>query len=163
MAQRPRISHCRCGFRRPTPASFKQVHARHSAAIKWHSVGPANMMCSFEEARRMKIVAALVVALGASSAFSADDPNTAVAAGIVRMSASMNEMALACKHMPSQKVDEAKAKQKSATLSDLKVSEADYEKLYSAAASDFKKKWSSMSAQQQQQSCDQMKKMPTKP
>src|SRR5258708_4459609 len=117
MAQRPRISHCRCGFRRPTPASFKQVHARHSAAIKWHSVGPANMMCSFEEARRMKIVAALVVALGASSAFSADDPNTAVAAGIVRMSASMNEMALACKHMPSQKVDEAKAKQKSATLS----------------------------------------------
>lgn len=111
----------------------------------------------------MKIVAALVVALGASSAFSADDPNTAVAAGIVRMSASMNEMALACKHMPSQKVDEAKAKQKSATLSDLKVSEANYEKLYSAAASDFKKKWSSMSAQQQQQSCDQMKKMPTKP
>jgi hypothetical protein len=53
--------------------------------------------------------------------------------------------------------------QKSATLSDLKVSEADYEKLYSAAASDFKTKWSSMSAQQQQQSCDQAKKMSSKP
>lgn len=111
----------------------------------------------------MKIVAALVVALGVSSAFSADEPNAAVASGIVRMSASMNEMALACKHMSSEKVDEAKAKQKSATLSDLKVAEADYEKLYSAAASDFKKKWSSMSAQQQQQSCDQAKKMSTKP
>lgn len=111
----------------------------------------------------MKTVLALVLALATGSAFSADEPNTAVASGVVRMSASMNEMALACKHMTSQKVDEAKAKQKSATLSDLKVSEADYEKLYSAAASDFKKKWSSMSAQQQQQSCDQMKKMPTKP
>lgn len=111
----------------------------------------------------MKIVAALVVALAASSAFSADEPNAAVASGVVRMSASLNEMALACKHMSSLKVDEAKAKQKSATLSDLKVSEADYEKLYSSAASDFKKKWSSMSAQQQQQSCDQMKKMPMKP
>ncbi|MDR0215518.1 MAG: hypothetical protein LBJ15_16160 [Comamonas sp.] len=111
----------------------------------------------------MKIVAALVVALGVSSAFSADEPNAAVASGIVRMSASMNEMALACKHMSSEKVDEAKAKQKSATLSDLKVAEADYEKLYSAAASDFKKKWSSMSAQQKQQSCDQAKKMSTKP
>lgn len=75
----------------------------------------------------------------------------------------MNEMALACKHLSSQQVDEAKAKQKSATLSDLKVSEADYGKLYSVAASDFRKKWASMSAQQQQQSCDQAKKMSAKP
>ena len=37
----------------------------------------------------MKIVAALVVALGASSAFSADETNAAVASGVVRMSASM--------------------------------------------------------------------------
>ena len=111
----------------------------------------------------MKTVLALVAALARGSAFSADDPKAAVASGVVRMSATMNEMAVACKHMSSQQVDEAKAKQKAATLSDLKVSEADYEKLYSAAASDFKKKWSSMSAQQQQQSCDQMKKMPMKP
>jgi len=111
----------------------------------------------------MKTVLALVMALGTGSAFSADETNAAVASGMVRMSASMNEMALACKHMSSQQVDEAKAKQKSATLKDLKIPEADYEKLYTATASDFKKKWVSMSAQHQQQSCEQAKKMSAKP
>ena len=100
---------------------------------------------------------ALTLVLGAAHA--ADVPN-ATAAGIVQMSAGLNEMALACKHQSASEIDAAKAKQKSSAIADLKISAAEYDKLYAQAAGDFKKQWATAPAERQKQSCDQMKNMP---
>ena len=100
---------------------------------------------------------ALTLALGAAHA--ADVPN-ATATGIVQMSAGLNEMALACKHQSAKEIDAAKAKQKTAAMADLKISAADYDKLYTQAAADFQKQWASAPAERQKQSCEQMKNMP---
>ena len=99
------------------------------------------------------------LALGLGAAQAADIPNE-TAAGIVRMAASMNEMALACKHLSAAEIDTAKAKQKASAVADFKISPADFDKLYAQAAGDFKKQWASAGADKQKQTCEQMKNMP---
>ena len=108
----------------------------------------------------MKLALSLMLAMGGGSAVAADDPNAAIAAGVINIAASMNEMALACKHMSASEIDAAKAKQKTAALADLKVSAALYDKQYAEAAAGFKKQWATASAAQHKQSCDKMKNIP---
>lgn len=112
----------------------------------------------------MKAAVILAFLLSASSSFAANndieaETNLAMASGLAKMAAQMNEMALACKHMSSQELAVAKEKQRSAAISDLKIGSADYDKIYSAGEADFKKKWTTMPAQKQKESCDQMKAM----
>lgn len=103
------------------------------------------------------VALALVAVTSSSSAFAEDDPNAAIASGVVKLAASMNEMALACKHMSGPEVASAQEKQRSAAMADMKISAAVYDKLYSDAAADFRKKWATGSPQKQKQTCDQMR------
>jgi xylose isomerase len=75
---------------------------------------------------------------------------------LVELSASMNEMAIACGHMSASDVAAAQAKQRQAML-DQGVSAKDYDKTYATARSNVLKKWESVSKQQQQSSCAQLK------
>ena len=103
----------------------------------------------------MKRVIAMLLVFGTGAAMASGGPSEQV----VRLAATMNETALACKHMSSAEVQQAMAKQKAAALTDMKIPESDYNKLYEASAKDFKAKWTSMSKAQQASVCDQMKKM----
>lgn len=111
----------------------------------------------------MKFALGLVLAASATTAFASEDSNAAIATGVVRMAATMNEMALACKHMTASEIDNAKAKQKSAAMADLKIGASDYDKLYAEASGGFKRQWATAPAAKQKQSCDQMKNMPKNP
>jgi len=107
----------------------------------------------------MKLALGLALLVGWTSAYAIKDADSGVAAGVVRLAASMNEMALACKHMTPEAVENAKNKQKTAALTDWKISSAEYDKLYAQEAKDFQEKWAKGSAKKQKQSCDQLRKM----
>ena len=106
----------------------------------------------------MRAAVVLAFVLGASSAFAVGGEQGAsgLASGVVKLAANMNEMALACKHMSLQEVAAAKEKQRAATIKDMEISAADYEKLDAAAVAEFRKKWAAAPAQQQKQACDQL-------
>ena len=107
----------------------------------------------------LKVALVLALVFGAGASYAEDDPDKALAAGVVKMSAQFTEMAQACKHMSASELATSKSKQREAALADLEISSSEYDKLYAEVAGDFRKKWASMSAQQQKQSCDQMKNM----
>lgn len=111
----------------------------------------------------LKVALALALGIGAVSVKAEDDPDKALASGVVKMAAYFTEMASACKHMSASELATAKAKQREAALADLKIGASEYDKLYASESKDFKSNWSSMSAQQQRQACDQVKNMPKNP
>lgn len=104
----------------------------------------------------MNRVIPMLLLAAAGAVHAADD----MAVKVVRLGATMNEVALACKHMSSEEVQKAKEKQKTAAIADMQMSAADYDQLYKASAQEFQTKWQSMSKQQQSAMCEQMKNAP---
>ncbi|WP_043009008.1 hypothetical protein [Comamonas testosteroni] len=102
----------------------------------------------------------LAASMSAGMFFSAhaDDAKAAVASGTINMAASMNELALACGHMSAQNVEAGRIKQRDAAIKDLGVTPTGYDKMYVGYASDFKKKWGTLTAAKQKSTCDQMKR-----
>lgn len=98
---------------------------------------------------------ALLLVFGASVASASDG----LSEGVARLAANMNEAALACSHMSTPEVKQAIAKQKAAAIADMKIAEADYDKVYEASAKEFRAKWASMPKDQQASMCEQMQKM----
>lgn len=94
------------------------------------------------------------MAIGLGSAHAADG----VAEGTIRMAATMNTMASACAHMPSQELTQAKSAQKTAAVRDLGVSAAQFDKLYDQYAQSFQTRWDAMAPAEQQRACAQMPK-----
>lgn len=112
----------------------------------------------------MKALTSFVLAAALSTGALAEDnnPQAALAQGVIRLAASMNEMALACGHMDAASVQAALAKQREAAVRDMKVAPAQFDSLYAGYKADFVRKWNSGSRAQQQQSCSQMSQMKPK-
>ncbi|KOC19091.1 hypothetical protein GL58_20455 [Comamonas testosteroni] len=102
----------------------------------------------------------LATLMSAGMVFSAhaDEAKAAIASGTINMAANMNELALACGHMSSQDVETGRIKQRDAAIKDLGVAPASYDKMYAGYASDFKKKWGTMTPEKQKSTCAQMKR-----
>jgi hypothetical protein len=101
----------------------------------------------------MNRVVAMLLLFCAGSASASDG----VAQGVIRLAAVMNETALACKHMSSDEVQAAKAKQKDAAIADMEIAAADYDKMYDASSQAFKAQWASLPNARQAAVCEQMK------
>ncbi|THT99290.1 hypothetical protein E9531_12900 [Lampropedia puyangensis] len=106
---------------------------------------------------------ALGASLGTSTVMAANEEQAEMAAGLIQMAASMNEIAIECKHLSAAEVGEAKTQQKLAAVRDMQLSAEQYDKMYFAAQADFKKQWSAMPAANKKQTCDQMKSIPKSP
>ncbi len=94
----------------------------------------------------------------ATSALALDNAADAVNPGVIRMAASLNEMALACGHKNAASVETGRAQQRAAAIKDMGVAPAEYDRMYAGYKTEFTQKWKSMPAAQQQQACAQMPK-----
>lgn len=82
----------------------------------------------------------------------------AVSPKLVVMSASMNEMAVACGHMSASEVAQLLPKQRESMLQ-AGITAAQYEAAYAQGKAEFAKRWSSAPKTQQAQSCAHIKTM----
>ena len=102
--------------------------------------------------------AALVLAHG-SAAHAAGELPAQTSRGTIGLSASMNEMAVACGDMTAAQAEAQQKQQRAAASKSLNVSESEYERIYAQSVSDFKQKWSKATPAQKKQSCEQVKAM----
>lgn len=102
------------------------------------------------------VAVAMVVAL--TTSVYAQAPALGSSDQIIKMAASMNGVAVACKENSQAEVDALYVKQREALLSD-GLTAADYDKAYNAAFADFKKRWDSVDSATQQKQCVQIKAM----
>ena len=101
---------------------------------------------------------AIWLALAAAMATSAVNAAGAVNPGVIRMAASLNEMALACGHKNAASVEAGRVQQRAAAIKDMGVAPAEYDRMYASYKTEFTQKWKGMPAAQQQQACAQMPK-----
>lgn len=92
----------------------------------------------------------------ATSAVARDNAADAVNPGVIRMAASLNEMALACGHKSAANVEAGRIQQRAAAIKDMAVAPAEYDRMYATYKTEFTQKWKSMPPAQQQQACAQM-------
>jgi len=94
----------------------------------------------------------------ATSAAARDNAADAVNTGVIRMAASLNEMALVCGHKNAAGVEAGRVQQRAAAIKDMGVAPAEYDRMYASYKTEFTQKWKSMPAAQQQQACARMPK-----
>lgn len=94
-----------------------------------------------------------VLAAGASAA-----PLDEAKGKLLTMAATLTEMGKACGHLSAGDAEARKAQQRQAMLAQ-GVDAKSYDKAYDEAGADFRSKWVTMPAAQQQRACADMKKI----